>query len=363
MCPPRCCTVSPLPHPGPPLHRQLYPDPHTPLPSTHLQLSPWLPLSADSHPLPLFPTSSSIHPQPPAPISRGQSALCGMDKPGTLSCHPTPPLLGLQSPRTTDLSPRHPHPHVACLYTCASGVGHTWPHDTPGHALLRATQTRPRQTQPRQGAGCSCPRPRPHRESPLPSPPLPLLPPSPRLPPLPPSSHTRLCQSPPCPLHTLFSWEAAALRVGDTRRRGLGRTRPALPAALSEAAEVYFNAIQKIGEQALQSSTSQILGEAPLPLPLGHPPGPAGQPSSPASAPGLPVLSGPRACPSPFSGPREASSSRKPSPEAQALRCHSGACAPPPSPPQDISRAVTAAASQSPRARRETSGLWSPSPA
>ncbi|XP_077024917.1 BAR/IMD domain-containing adapter protein 2-like 2 isoform X2 [Tamandua tetradactyla] len=31
--------------------------------------------------------------------------------------------------------------------------------------------------------------------------------------------------------------------------------------ALSEAAEVYFHAIQKIGEQALQSSTSQILGE------------------------------------------------------------------------------------------------------
>ncbi|KAM5175275.1 BAR/IMD domain-containing adapter protein 2-like 2 isoform 1-T1 [Callospermophilus lateralis] len=31
--------------------------------------------------------------------------------------------------------------------------------------------------------------------------------------------------------------------------------------ALSEAAEVYFRAIQKIGEQALQSSTSQILGE------------------------------------------------------------------------------------------------------
>ncbi|XP_027449623.1 brain-specific angiogenesis inhibitor 1-associated protein 2-like protein 2 isoform X2 [Zalophus californianus] len=31
--------------------------------------------------------------------------------------------------------------------------------------------------------------------------------------------------------------------------------------ALSKAAEVYFNAIQKIGEQALQSSTSQILGE------------------------------------------------------------------------------------------------------
>ncbi|XP_058164784.1 BAR/IMD domain-containing adapter protein 2-like 2 [Dasypus novemcinctus] len=31
--------------------------------------------------------------------------------------------------------------------------------------------------------------------------------------------------------------------------------------ALSQAAEVYFNAIQKIGEQALQSPTSQILGE------------------------------------------------------------------------------------------------------
>ncbi|XP_069346582.1 BAR/IMD domain-containing adapter protein 2-like 2 [Eulemur rufifrons] len=31
--------------------------------------------------------------------------------------------------------------------------------------------------------------------------------------------------------------------------------------ALSEAAEIYFSAIQKIGEQALQSSTSQILGE------------------------------------------------------------------------------------------------------
>ncbi|KAJ6658887.1 hypothetical protein lerEdw1_019523 [Lerista edwardsae] len=32
-------------------------------------------------------------------------------------------------------------------------------------------------------------------------------------------------------------------------------------ASLSEAADVYFTAIQKIGEQALQSSTSQILGE------------------------------------------------------------------------------------------------------
>ncbi|XP_015746682.1 brain-specific angiogenesis inhibitor 1-associated protein 2-like protein 2 [Python bivittatus] len=31
--------------------------------------------------------------------------------------------------------------------------------------------------------------------------------------------------------------------------------------ALSEAADVYFTAIQKIGEQALQSSTSQVLGE------------------------------------------------------------------------------------------------------
>uniref|UniRef100_A0A8D0GZW0 BAR/IMD domain containing adaptor protein 2 like 2 n=1 Tax=Sphenodon punctatus TaxID=8508 RepID=A0A8D0GZW0_SPHPU len=31
--------------------------------------------------------------------------------------------------------------------------------------------------------------------------------------------------------------------------------------ALSEAADIYFTAIQKIGEQALQSSTSQILGE------------------------------------------------------------------------------------------------------
>lgn len=36
---------------------------------------------------------------------------------------------------------------------------------------------------------------------------------------------------------------------------------PSSHAALSEAAEVYFSAIQKIGEQALQSSTSQILGE------------------------------------------------------------------------------------------------------
>lgn len=49
---------------------------------------------------------------------------------------------------------------------------------------------------------------------------------------------------------------------------GAGATPIPCPhAALSEAAEVYFNAIQKIGEQALQSSTSQILGEA-LPLPL-----------------------------------------------------------------------------------------------
>lgn len=217
---PRCCTVSPLPHPGPPLHRQLHPDPRTPLPSTHLQLSPWLPLSADSHPLPLFPTSSSIHPRPPAPISRGQSALCGMDKPGTLSCHPTPPLLGLQSPRTTDLSPRHPHPHVACLYTCASGVGHTWPHDTPGHALLRATQTRPRQTQPRQGAGCSCPRPRPHRESPLPSPPSP---PSPSPPPAsaPFLSHTPVPEPTVSPAHALLMG-SSSLAGGGHPEEGAG---------------------------------------------------------------------------------------------------------------------------------------------
>lgn len=45
---------------------------------------------------------------------------------------------------------------------------------------------------------------------------------------------------------------------------------PSPHTALSEAAEVYFNAIQKIGEQALQSSTSQILGEG-LPLPLRPP--------------------------------------------------------------------------------------------
>lgn len=36
---------------------------------------------------------------------------------------------------------------------------------------------------------------------------------------------------------------------------------PLLSLALSEAADVYFTAIQKIGEQALQSSTSQILGK------------------------------------------------------------------------------------------------------
>lgn len=36
---------------------------------------------------------------------------------------------------------------------------------------------------------------------------------------------------------------------------------PCIFAALSEAAEVYFKAIQKIGEQALQSSTSQMLGK------------------------------------------------------------------------------------------------------
>lgn len=37
-----------------------------------------------------------------------------------------------------------------------------------------------------------------------------------------------------------------------------------LLAALSKAAEVYFKAIEKIGEQALQSSTSHVLGKALL---------------------------------------------------------------------------------------------------
>lgn len=48
-----------------------------------------------------------------------------------------------------------------------------------------------------------------------------------------------------------------------------GRPDPYLPSplltALSKAAEVYFKAIEKIGEQALQSSTSHVLGKA-LPL-------------------------------------------------------------------------------------------------
>lgn len=48
---------------------------------------------------------------------------------------------------------------------------------------------------------------------------------------------------------------------------------------------MYFSAIQKIGEQALQSSTSQILGEG-LPLPL-YPL----YPLSPTSTPGLLLLS------------------------------------------------------------------------
>lgn len=34
--------------------------------------------------------------------------------------------------------------------------------------------------------------------------------------------------------------------------------------ALSKAAEVYFKAIEKIAEQALQSSTSHVLGKASL---------------------------------------------------------------------------------------------------
>lgn len=55
---------------------------------------------------------------------------------------------------------------------------------------------------------------------------------------------------------------------------GLDRTCPSWSIALSEAAEVYFSAIQKIGERALQSPTSQILGEAPPPwqTPFSGPP-------------------------------------------------------------------------------------------
>lgn len=66
---------------------------------------------------------------------------------------------------------------------------------------------------------------------------------------------------------------------------------PSPHAALSEAAEVYFSAIQKIGEQALQSSTSQILGEG-LPSSTISPHtclGLGGTPS-PTSTPGLPLL-------------------------------------------------------------------------
>lgn len=43
---------------------------------------------------------------------------------------------------------------------------------------------------------------------------------------------------------------------------------PFIFVALSEAADAYFTAIQKIGEQALQSSTSQILGNILLLLPV-----------------------------------------------------------------------------------------------
>lgn len=62
---------------------------------------------------------------------------------------------------------------------------------------------------------------------------------------------------------------------------------PSPHAALSEAAEVYFTAIQKIGEQALQSSTSQILGEG-LPSSALSPHrflGPGGYSSSPCLHP------------------------------------------------------------------------------
>lgn len=67
---------------------------------------------------------------------------------------------------------------------------------------------------------------------------------------------------------------------------------------------MYFSAIQKIGEQALQSSTSQILGEGlPLPLdPCTHTP-PAVP--APGHSPHLPSASpGPAPALLPFSGPR-----------------------------------------------------------
>lgn len=80
-----------------------------------------------------------------------------------------------------------------------------------------------------------------------------------------PPPHRRLCQIPQCPLHASSPERRGP---GGVDGGGAGATPIPCPhAALSEAAEVYFNAIQKIGEQALQSSTSQILGEA-LPLPL-----------------------------------------------------------------------------------------------
>lgn len=50
-------------------------------------------------------------------------------------------------------------------------------------------------------------------------------------------------------------------RWGGDRRRNSPSVIFFLSAALCEAADVYFTAIQKIGEQALQSSTSQILGK------------------------------------------------------------------------------------------------------
>lgn len=52
---------------------------------------------------------------------------------------------------------------------------------------------------------------------------------------------------------------------GDGGKAGQILISSLLSSALSKAAEVYFKAIEKIGEQALQSSTSRVLGKA-LPL-------------------------------------------------------------------------------------------------
>uniref|UniRef100_A0A8C2SKV3 Brain-specific angiogenesis inhibitor 1-associated protein 2-like protein 2 n=1 Tax=Capra hircus TaxID=9925 RepID=A0A8C2SKV3_CAPHI len=75
--------------------------------------------------------------------------------------------------------------------------------------------------------------------------------------PLPSSTHP----PPRAPLNSPDQRRALQNGEWELTEQGCGWTPPRLRAALSEAAEVYFNAIQKIGEQALQSSTSQILGE------------------------------------------------------------------------------------------------------